>query len=154
MKKQMQEIMKAHDLLGDLLVFKAIHRADKAGLDVLSDLTGRQIHVMVGLSRVEPCSLKQAAKRMGVSQASACVMVDTLVGKGMLERVQDEEDRRRVLISLTDKVRKSLAVVDDEILKNYLKFAGMLGEEVVERWHGVMKELSEVINEQRDEFES
>ncbi|QDU32018.1 putative HTH-type transcriptional regulator YusO [Poriferisphaera corsica] len=153
MEQRLKEIIDVSEELGDCLVFNAISRVDRAGKDALSGLTGRQIHVVVGLSKIEPCSLKAAAKRMGVSDASASVMVDTLVGKGMLRRVRDEHDRRKVLISLTDEVRQSMEEIDEEIWATYVRFTKKLDDDVLDRWHAVMGELKEVLDECRDEFE-
>lgn len=51
-------------------------------------------------------------EHLGVSNAASSQMVERLVEEGLLERVEDQEDRRMKKISLTD---KGLSVLKDSI---------------------------------------
>ena len=51
-------------------------------------------------------------EHLGVSNAASSQMVERLVEEGLLERVEDQEDRRMKKISLTD---KGVAVLKDSI---------------------------------------
>lgn len=48
---------------------------------------------------LEPCQL---AQRLLISRPSVTGLLDTLQGKGLIERLPHAEDRRRVLVLLTD----------------------------------------------------
>lgn len=54
---------------------------------------------------LEPCQL---ARRLLISRPSVTGLLDTLQGKGLIERLPHGEDRRRVLVSLTDAGRRLL----------------------------------------------
>jgi DNA-binding MarR family transcriptional regulator len=63
-------------------------------------------------------------RRLGVSKQAASQLVDTLVLRGYLERHANPEDRRRLLIELTERgraaanaVRKGVEAVDDELAR-------------------------------------
>ena len=154
MKKKMLKIMTVGDLIHSVVIHRGIREADKKGRDIMADLTGRQIHVVMNIAKIEPCCLTAAAEKLRVSKASASVMVDTLVNKGMLVREVDANDRRRVLIATADKVKESIKEVDEEILKHFMMLAEKMDSEVVDRWYGVMKEIGEVLagmERERDE---
>ena len=45
--------------------------------------------------------LKELAERLGLSSSAVSVMVDNLVRRGILQRVVQPDDRRKVMISLS-----------------------------------------------------
>jgi DNA-binding MarR family transcriptional regulator len=50
----------------------------------------------------EPCSLKALCELYGITTSTGSLMVDKLVQMRYVNRRQDETDRRRIVISLTD----------------------------------------------------
>jgi DNA-binding MarR family transcriptional regulator len=50
-------------------------------------------------------------RELGVSKQAASQLIDTLVVRGYLERRADPEDRRRVMIEVTDRGRAAAAAV-------------------------------------------
>lgn len=60
---------------------------------------------IVTLTKTHPegVTLREFAEDMQASPSSSSVMVDSLVNRGLIERVQNPEDRRTVLIRLSDK---------------------------------------------------
>jgi DNA-binding MarR family transcriptional regulator len=48
-------------------------------------------------------TLKELSHDVGLANSTVSGIVDKLVEEGMLNRVQDESDRRRVLITVTEK---------------------------------------------------
>ena len=46
--------------------------------------------------------LKELASQLSLSNSAVSVMVDAMVKRGFLERVQDENDRRKVFIRISD----------------------------------------------------
>lgn len=73
----------------------------------LNDLTA--LHHLVGRPPLGPAEL---GKRLGMSSASATVLVDRLEQAGYVRRERDPGDRRRVVLTVTDATeRRSLAAV-------------------------------------------
>ena len=60
-------------------------------------------------------------------------MIDRLVQAGLVERCYDEQDRRKVLVCLTEKGRKALAYIMDIRRKELARFlAGLKSSEIAE----------------------
>jgi DNA-binding MarR family transcriptional regulator len=66
-----------------------------------SSLSVPQFRVMVFLSRHAGASLSEVAEHLGVTRATASVMVDRLVQHGLLDRTDDPQERRQIRLSLT-----------------------------------------------------
>ncbi|MDR1236764.1 MAG: MarR family transcriptional regulator [Propionibacteriaceae bacterium] len=58
------------------------------------DLTLQQIRVMERLYSNPGMSIQELSRRLGVSAPTASGLVDRLVDKGMVERIDDKKDRR------------------------------------------------------------
>ena len=76
------------------------HGLSAAGRQVLAILEGSD----------EPLSPTTIAERLLVTTASTTSLLNTLEGRGLLTRLPDPDDRRRLLVNLTEEGRR---VVDD-----------------------------------------
>ncbi|MEG0375997.1 MAG: MarR family transcriptional regulator [Raoultibacter sp.] len=91
--------------LDDLLssTFNSVLRTEEKSLQnkLTEGLTITEIHtiVAVGLHEINPMNV--VATRLGVTLATLTTAVNKLVDKGFIERTRCEDDRRKVLISLT-----------------------------------------------------
>ena len=70
-----------------------------------TDLTLPQIRIVYMLAR-GPARITDISKVNGMALANASSMVERLVGKDLVERVSDPNDRRVTLARLTDKGRE------------------------------------------------
>ena len=68
-----------------------------------------QFRTLELLGRMPGCSLSDVAEHLGVSRPTASVLVDRLVRRGLVERAQHPQERRRVVLSLT---RSGQALLD------------------------------------------
>lgn len=68
-----------------------------------SDLSIKEMHIIdnIGIDR-EP-SMSEVAKDLGITSGTLTIAIDNLIRKGYVERYRSKEDRRVVLIKLTDK---------------------------------------------------
>jgi DNA-binding MarR family transcriptional regulator len=82
-------------------------RLREAGFD---DLPRNGPHVLGGIVN-QAGSAGGLVRELGVSKQAASQLIDTLVVRGYLERCADPEDRRRVMIEVTDRGRAAAAVV-------------------------------------------
>jgi DNA-binding MarR family transcriptional regulator len=68
-----------------------------------SGITLPQMHTIEILGVNDMIKMKDLAAKMGVTTGSLTVMVDNLTKKGLVERVQNPDDRRSYVIRLTSK---------------------------------------------------
>lgn len=64
-----------------------------------------QIALLIRLNSKKRCAVTELGEEFGISGAAASQMVDKLVQMGLLERVEDANDRRVRLLLLTQKGR-------------------------------------------------
>lgn len=82
-------------------------RAIKTG--EYKELTVNDMHVIEAIDVQEPKNMTSVAKALSVTTGTLTISVNSLVKKGYVERIRSEEDRRVVLVSLTDKGRSAYA---------------------------------------------
>lgn len=78
-------------------------------------LTPSQLIFMQILDGHEEKTAGHVAARMGITQATTTALLQKLETSGMIQRRRGEKDRRQVLLSLTDKGRKVLAIAPDGV---------------------------------------
>jgi len=60
-----------------------------------------QVNALFRLHHHDQCSVRDLAEFLGVSDAAASQMVDKLVDQGLILRIEDPQDRRGKLLSLS-----------------------------------------------------
>ncbi len=71
------------------------------------DITNNDMHVIEAVGIEEPRNMSSVAKSLSITVGTLTISVNNLVKKGYIHRVRSNEDRRVVLISLTDKGKKA-----------------------------------------------
>ena len=98
------------DDLDDLLsgTFNSILRIEEKALDnrLTQGLTITEVHTIVAVGLHESNPMSVVAARLNVTLATLTTAISKLVAKGFVERIRDEGDRRKVMISLTNKGRQ------------------------------------------------
>lgn len=84
---------------------------------------------VLGLIGSDAMSLGDVIADMGVSKQTASQLVDTLVVRGYLERAVDPDDRRRVLVALTDRGHAASAVVIATVEQIDARLVAIVGAE-------------------------
>lgn len=67
-----------------------------------TDLSVPQFRALGFLSRHPGASLSDLAEHLGITRATASVTVDRLVRRGLIDRIDDPHERRRLTLTLTD----------------------------------------------------
>lgn len=75
-------------------------------------LTIAEVHTLVAIGLHGMSPMKTVAARLGVSVPTLTSAINRLVSKGHVQRVRGEEDRRQVLLSLTNAGRKAVRAHD------------------------------------------
>ena len=71
------------------------------------EISNNDMHIIEMIGVEEPKNMSTVAKSLSVTTGTLTIAVNGLVKKGYVERVRSEEDRRVVLLSLSDKGRKA-----------------------------------------------
>ena len=71
------------------------------------DLTNNDMHIIEAVGIKEEKNMSAVAKALSVTTGTLTIAMNSLVKKGYVERVRSEEDRRVVLLSLSEKGKKA-----------------------------------------------
>ena len=81
---------------------------DEAGYD---DIPANGLYIIGGLAlEDEDVPLRRLVKELGITKQGAGQLVDSLVMRGYLERTVDENDRRQLIVSLTERGKAAAEV--------------------------------------------
>jgi DNA-binding MarR family transcriptional regulator len=80
-----------------------------------ADLGPRHMPALVAVALAGPLSVSELAKRLGLGLSSTSAIVGQLSRAGLLERAEDDEDRRRTIVQLHADYR--------DALRTHLQFA-------------------------------
>ncbi len=72
-------------------------------------IDGRELAVLAVLAADIPLSQQEAADQLGVDRTTMVALVDTLEGKGLVERHRSPQDRRKNIVQLTPAGEDSLS---------------------------------------------
>jgi DNA-binding MarR family transcriptional regulator len=104
-----QRLEAARALLGTTpLVMRTVGRAMRQAPTDAAPLLPQQYRLLSAIGR-KPRTLGKIALIQGVTPATATTLVTTLETRGWVAREHDAEDRRRIVVSLTDEGRARLA---------------------------------------------
>lgn len=103
--------MDINSALNDVLVktFRNINAIEEQAIrtEEYKDVTTNDMHVIEAIGIGEQKNMTTVAKALHVTTGTLTISVNSLVKKNYVERVRSEEDRRVVLVSLTDKGKKA-----------------------------------------------
>ena len=105
--------MSNYEVLHDILVklFQEILDIESKALitSEFKDISVNDMHIIEAIGEREPKNMSSVAKIMSVTVGTLTIAINSLVKKGYVHRERSEEDRRVVLISLTEKGKKANA---------------------------------------------
>jgi len=96
-----------HDVLVNL--FQEIMDIEEKALitSEFKDISVNDMHILEAIGVKSPRNMSSVAKTLSVTVGTLTIAINSLVKKGYVNRVRSEEDRRVVLISLTEKGEKA-----------------------------------------------
>ena len=103
--------MEHYKMLNDILVnlFNVILGIEEKALtsSEFRDISVNDMHILEAVGTEEPRSMSSVAKSLSVTVGTLTIAMNNLVKKGYVNRARSEEDRRVVLISLSEKGEKA-----------------------------------------------
>ena len=99
--------MEIEQTLNEILVklFRNINTIEEQAIktEKYKNVTTNDMHVIEAIGRDCPKNMTAVARELGVTTGTLTIAVNSLVKKGLAERVRSEEDKRVVLVSLSEK---------------------------------------------------
>ena len=103
--------MERYDVFHDILVnlFQEIMNIEEKAIitEEFKDISNNDMHIIEAIGTGEPKNMSTVAKLMSVTVGTLTIAINNLVKKGYVSRVRSEEDRRVVLIFLTEKGKRA-----------------------------------------------
>ncbi len=121
--------MEIERTLNEILVrlFRNINAIEEQAVrtEEYKNITTNDMHVIEAIGTGRAKNMTAVAKELGVTTGTLTIAVNSLVKKGLADRVRSEEDRRVVLVSLSSK--------GTEIFKQHQMFHEKMIDAVVEQ---------------------
>ncbi len=112
------------------------------------DLTYNQYKTLLTIADSGRCSLGDLGRELEVAMSSASQMVDRLVAQGLVERRQDADNRRQVIIRLTPQGQALIGELRRGILARYRRLFKRLDpaeqEELVASFESIVRILEKL----------
>ena len=107
-----------HTVQVSMLLISIARKSIKSSIERVNveDLRPPQAMFLVGLLETGPVTMSEIAAETRVHPTVVTHFMDRMVDKGFVERRHDEDDRRVVRVSLTEKGRETA----EKLLQNYL----------------------------------
>lgn len=103
--------MDINETLNELLVklFRSINTIEEQAIrtEEYRDVTANDMHVIEAIGLDAAKNMTSVARTLAVTTGTLTIAMNSLVKKGYVQRVRSEEDRRVVLVFLTDKGKKA-----------------------------------------------
>ncbi|UCF19631.1 MAG: MarR family transcriptional regulator [Gemmatimonadota bacterium] len=145
------------DVLGSAHIFASAVNdlmQDRLHAVVGEQLTFAQLKLLKLVARKESYHITEVAAFMGVSNAAASKAVDRLVRRGLLSRSEAEEDRRAVVVALTQQGRRLLDEYEQITTRTLEDVFGDVPAEGLQQTADLLDELSLRLVEQDNRSEN
>lgn len=107
----MEKVMNINSTLNDVLVrlFRNVNVIEERAMrtEEYKDVTTNDMHVIEAIGMEGARNMTSVARSLEVTTGTLTIAINSLVKKGYVDRVRSEEDRRVVLISLSEKGRRA-----------------------------------------------
>jgi len=109
------------------------------------DLSMAQVQALMTVRASEDMTISQLAAKLQVSPPSASNMVDRLVEKGVLLRERNEQDRRKVVVRLSEEAAIHAESMERAVLAAFLNLVEKVGPETAAKWCEVLECVEQVL---------
>ena len=120
---------------------------------VKRSVTQTQFVVLVAVHSIGRCPMGILAKNMHVSLPTMSGIVDRLVKAGYIDRVEDKEDRRQVVIELTHKGEKMIEQFQSVVAHRWQEVLKSLEPSDIDAFYQVVTKLRNSLQHQNKKNE-
>jgi len=107
----------------------------------------RHLATLVSLGVAGPATVSDLARRIDMTTAHASLVIGELARAGLVGRDHDENDRRRIVVSLSEVAKPAVTELRDRHAPALARFLTALGEEEAERFIGHLADLVACLND-------
>ena len=107
------------------------------------DVTVAEWSFMRALYDLEPTPPSVLAERMGMTKGAISKLAERLVAKGLVERAENQQDKRAHRLSLTTEGRTKIPILASLADKNDAEFFGVLTKEEHQALDLILRVLAE-----------
>jgi MarR family transcriptional regulator, organic hydroperoxide resistance regulator len=111
-----------------------------------SNITSAQMIMLVSIHDCGQCSLKTLANERGISPPTATGLIDRLVKAGYVKRSDDPDDRRAVIVSLTQKGKKTVENFLTTIRNRWKNILIHLSGEERQQYLNILKKIVSILS--------
>ena len=104
-------------------------------------ITHTQFFVLVAIHSNGRCPMSRLAANMHVSSPTISGIVDRLVKGGYVQRIEDPQDRRQVVVELSGKGRQLIEQFQSAVMLRWSEVLQALDEKEVEAFSNVISKL-------------
>lgn len=105
-------------------------------------LTGPQFQMLALIARKKVCNVSYLADKLEVKPSAITVMIDRLVQNGYVNRRHDEQDRRAVLLSVTERGSEVLEEAKKKSREALKRHLSVLTEQELEAMITILEKFS------------
>jgi DNA-binding MarR family transcriptional regulator len=109
------------------------------------DIPHAQLFVMNMLVHQGPCRTSDIVKELQVSAPTVTGILDRLEKSGYVRRVEDQKDRRAVMIELTAEGKKIAVKLKSTIVARWSEVLKKLSAEDAEKYLEILRKIKEAI---------
>ena len=147
MKQQARFLFQFGKRMRDQMLRSHISSVPATGLRISEDLSPAQIHMLLKIREYPDCTISELAALLDVSPPSVSAMVDRLVEKGALIRERSKQDRRVVVVRLSDAAMEHAGRMEKAMLNNFYRIIEKVGPELTEKWCSVIVQVDQALQE-------
>lgn len=110
-------------------------------------ITEQQFKVLMVLKRRRLCKTSEISDAFSVSPGSMSIMLSSLVNEGFIERLPSDEDRRVILLKLTNKGEVLVEEIYNKIIEMIESLIGRLDKNEKMQLNLILEKLQKMISE-------
>jgi DNA-binding MarR family transcriptional regulator len=111
--------------------------------DIIRSLSLRQINYLFTIERYGPCSLQTIMHYTNMSSSAVSSAIDKMVKIGVVDRVQNQENRREAIVSLNRNILRHIKKINDRFGKEIAKLLSDCNEKdvrAINRFNEIMSQ--------------
>jgi DNA-binding MarR family transcriptional regulator len=116
-----------------------------------SDLTSDQHYTLRYINRVGSCTSTELAEVFEVKKSAITAIITRMWEKGLIQRTRDEDDRRVVYLTLTDKGNELFNKTEQRIHKLVESFIEKFDPKEIQQFIETFEKLNQVLIEKKDD---
>jgi len=116
-----------------------------------SDLTNDQHYMLRYINKKEICTSSELAEVFEVKKSAITAIINRLWEKGLIQRTRDENDRRVVYLTLTEKGTALFDKTEERIHKLVESLINKFDETEIKQFLNTFEKLNQVLQEKQED---